>query len=179
MFNLLPKREKEMIRKEYKTRLFAVILCFSFATFLIGGVSLIPSYTLSSQKEKSAEARFETLSRNVQKGEEAHLERELLDAKEKVSLLRRESPRLYFYEFLIKISTLKSEGVILGGVSVLATKEKKKEVRISGEATNRNTLVAFSRALEGTGLFEGVEIPVSSFAKEADIPFSIATMVNF
>ncbi len=179
MFNLLPKREKDTIRTEYRTRLVVVVLCFSFATFLIAGISLLPSLLLSSQREKSAQERVDDISKRVKEGEVARLDEALLDAKKKLSLLRRESPRIYLYELLVKISSLKSGNVAIENVTVTEMVGGKREVHVGGEAANRTALVSFSRALEGTGLFEAVEIPVSNFAKDTAIPFSINVKGNF
>src|SRR3989338_8812644 len=171
MFNLLPKQEKEAIRREYRTRLVIVILWFSFATLVIASVLLVPSILLSSQKEKVAEQRFETLSKSVEKDNTVNLDAVLRKAQSHLSLLS--------HELLVNIVSTKTDSVSLARFSFAKASEGKRYADINGIAKDRATLLSFVKALERSGLFEKVEVPISNFAEDTDIEFSIRVLGVF
>lgn len=179
MFNLLPKQEKEAIRREYRLRLAVVILWFSFATFVIASLLLLPSFFLSAQKEKAAQARFETLAKSVARQETAGLGEVLLAAQSQLELLSREPPRSFLYELLIKIVSSKSAKISLESMTIRDAAPGKRIIHLTGVARDRGALLAFSRALESNTLFEQVELPISNLAKESEIPFSITGSGTF
>lgn len=176
MFNLLPKTEKEAIRRQYRLRLAVIILWLSFGTFLIASVLLIPSYLLSSQKEKSARARFEALSKAVEQESAAELDKVLLDAKTRLALLSDKPPKVYLHELLVQVVSQKGNNISLSGFSFADSTEGKRGIDISGVAKDRTALLSFVKSLERTGLFEKVEVPISNFAKNTDIGFTVRTV---
>jgi len=179
MFNLLPKQEKEAIRREYRIRLAIVILWFSFATLVIASVLLVPSILLSSQKEKAAEQRFDTLSKSIKKDDAAALDSVLRKAQSHLALLSHEAPTVLLHELLVNIVSTKTDSVSLARFSFAKASEGKRYADINGISKDRATLLAFVRALERSGLFEKVEVPISNFAEDTDIEFSIRALGVF
>lgn len=51
-------------------------------------------------------------------------------------------------------------------------------ILISGIARNRESLVSFGNILRETNKFSSVEVPVSSLAKEKDLPFSMNIFIE-
>ncbi len=178
MFNLLPKAEKDKILREYRIRLAVVVLWFIFATFILASVSVFPSYVLSSDKVKSAQRRFDTLSESVSHGRNADLDAVLADAKMQLSLLSHEPPKAFLHELMLRIVSLKTDGISLSSLSFTGV-GKKGEASIIGIAADRNALLAFSKELERAQIFEKVEVPPSNFAKNAGIEFSIRVIGGF
>lgn len=176
MFNLLPQTEKETIRREYRFRLVIVALGLTFVTLLIAGILLVPSVLLSSQKEEAAERRFEVLMKSVEKGKTEELDKTLLEAKALLGLLPHEAPLVLLHELLLNIVSAKTNRISLGNFSLADAGEGKQRVDLSGVAKDRTALVAFVKSLEQSGLFEKVEVPISNFAKDTDIEFSIVAL---
>lgn len=173
MFNLLPKAEKEAIRRAYRIRLAIVILWLSFATLIVASALLLPSFLLSSQKEKAAEQRFKTLSKSVARGNVSDLNTLLSDAQSRLQLLSHNAPEVFLYEMLMRVVPVKGGAVSLSGISFTTVEGKSRHIDITGVAKNRAALLAYVRALERLGLFEKVDVPISNFAKDADINFSL------
>lgn len=173
MFNLLPKTEKETIRREYRVRLAVVCLWLSFAVFIAASILLFPSFLLSSDKEKTAQEHFETLSKSVGRSNAAELDATLRDAKSRLALLSRASPKMFLHELLTLIVSIKTDRISLTRFAFVSPAEGKREVDIVGVGKDRAALTAFIKALERTGLFEKVEVPISNFAKDTDIDFSV------
>ncbi len=179
MFNLLPKTEKEIIRREYRTRLAVVCLWFSFAVFAFSSLLLLPALFLSSEKEKTAQEHFETLSKSVGRSNAAELDATLKDAKSRLALFSRASPKMFLHEMLALIVSIKTDRISLTRFAFVAPAEGKREVDIVGVGKNRSALTAFIKALERTRLFEKVEVPISNFAKDTDIDFSARASGEF
>ena len=178
MFNLLPKAEKDAVRREYRIRLAVVILWFSSGTFLVASFLLLPSFFLSTEKERAALRQSETLGKSVEMAEAANLEKTLLTIKHKLSALAKEPPPLFLYEVLVRIAEKRPKGLSLDSFTVV-TKEGKREVHIVGVAQSRTLLVAFERALSRSGLFEHVDLPVANLAKQSDSEFSLRGRLTF
>ena len=173
MFNLLPKTEKEAIRREYRIRLATVILWMLFATVLIDATLLIPSHFLSSQKEKAALGQFETLSANVRKENAAAVGSILSDAQARLSFLSHTPPKVFFHEALVQVASVRGSKISVEGISFTEGDDGKWKFVIQGRAADRTALLSYAKGLERTGIFKKVEVPISDFAKDVDIAFSL------
>lgn len=179
MFSLLPKDEKVKIRREYRVRLAVVILWFSFVTLVAASLLLLPAYFLSSQKEKAVLREADMLAKSVEAAEAADLEKVLLGVKDKLAFVRRESPPLRLYELIREVAKRRSQGIVLGTLTIVDAENDKRRINVSGKAATRNSLVAFEKALQSSGLFERVELPVGSLAKDSDSDFSLDAIGDF
>jgi Tfp pilus assembly protein PilN len=173
MFNLLPKAEKEAIRREYRMRLAVVILWFSFATLLIASFLLLPAFVLSSAKEKAAVHRFATLSAEVESANGAKLRDLLADTQSRLRFFSKKAPAARWHEILTQLVSLKPDGVSLMSVSFTDGENGSRRVTIAGTARNRTGLRAFAKSLERVSFFEKIDVPISNYTKDTDIEFSI------
>jgi hypothetical protein len=71
-----------------------------------------------------------------------------------------------------KIFSAKSSNISLSSVS-LDHKSDSWSLSVGGRAATRESLVDFSKKLGGISDFSGIDLPVSSLAKNKDISFSI------
>ena len=179
MLNLLPQPEKAALTQEYRLRLAIVILLMSFTTFVVSSILLVPSVLLSSQKEKSAEDRFALLTKSVEKGGVSELEEILREGKIVLKLVSHKDPKVSLSESLMRIVSAKPQQISLNNFSFVRDGTEKVKVDISGVAENRAALLSFEKTLEQTGLFEKVTVPVSNFARDSDIEFTIQTVGIF
>lgn len=172
MFNLLPKAEKDAIRREYRIRLSVVILWFSFTTVLLASILLLPTYSLSTKKEKAALLESATLSKSVQAEEASRFGELLFEVKRRLDLVQHEPPEIYFYELIGEIANSRASGISLSNITITKAAASL-SIDIGGIADTRNSLVAFQKALAQTDLFETVEFPVSNLAKDRNSEFAI------
>lgn len=173
MFNLLPKAKKKLIRREYHARLAVVSLWFLFAVLIMSSLLLLPSFFLSSFKERAAREQFMALSGSTDQDKAAELDVVLADTAARVALLAGQDPKVFLHELLTLVVSIKSDSISFTTVSFGAPAEGKRDLLIAGIAKDRAALLAFVRALEKTGVFETVEAPISNFAKDADITFEV------
>jgi|SRR3989344_5390725 len=177
MFNLLPKTDKDAVRREYRTRLLVVVLWFSFATFITASVVLLPSLFLSSGKEKSAAERFGVLSKDMKADEVQKLDSLLQSARDRLRLLHGSLPKLRFSELILGVAAEKNAQISLESFTLTPLPSGELQVTIAGVAADRNALVTFAKALEARGIFEEVELPLANLARDIDVRFSLRAKV--
>lgn len=178
MFNLLPKAEKDAIRREYRTRLAVVVLWFFFATMLIASILLLPSYFLSTQNEKAALRQSETITKSIKAEESSKFNEVLSGIKSRLDVVTHKPPALYLYELISRIAKERGSGISFEGMTI-SREEGLRRVDIGGIAQTRNALVAFQKALMGTGLFKTVEFPVADLAKDGNSAFTLTARGDF
>lgn len=179
--NLLPTTEKESLKKGLKLRFVIVMAFLLAASFLVGFIMLLPSYFLARAHLTLAESG----NYNAAAGNE-NLDKEILnlpgEINFKLKFLQSNIASLPSVDVLYKIINPMPEGVTLDSVSFSRNQKYKGEdginVLISGKALNRDSLLSFSTTLKDSNYFSSVDVPVSSFTKNKDIPFSMDIFIK-
>ena len=87
-----------------------------------------------------------------------------------------EYPELVPYlDFVIKQKTVL---IKISNISYVVTDVKNSQLNIDGVSNNREALRDFVKTLEASGKFKTVDIPVSNYAKDKDLPFSIKLTIS-
>ncbi len=176
MFTFLPHSSRQSVTREYKKRLFFVylvsIICLGFAWI----ASLVPSYVLVSARLSDAESRKSTLAQGGDTVKIDETEKELDAIRQKITILGPISERVPVSTAIAQLFSRVPEGVVLSSFSI---RRQGGAIVVSGTAKNRETLVAFSKALEGDAFFKKVELPVSNFTKGKDVPFTMSLSGSF
>jgi hypothetical protein len=175
MINLIPEQQKKEIQKEYYMHgvYYALILIAMLA--LAGCVILAPSYILSLSKRNAAQ--FEITS--LKQGETFALAQELKNTiqtiNEKLSIFPKK-PVLssVVSEVVYEVEKVLPQGITLVSIRILSDVEKTRTVEVSGTSNTRDTLLSFVKKLETTERFSNVVLPVSSYAKGTNIPFTVS-----
>lgn len=173
MVNLLPRSVVRALVFRYYTRLFTLGCAFIGCAFLISAAFLGPSFILATRAGEAAERYAQAAEESVGLKERSGVSESMRVLNERVSLL--DAGSLYPQSTEIIEAMLKP---LPRGVSVTAfayaTGEGAANVSVSGVAETRVALLAYAEALRASGQFEGVNVPVSQLALDADIPFSIS-----
>lgn len=176
MANLLPVAEKKRIQTIYAKRLFIVSL-FSLLILITGGlVTLLPALFASIVKEKAAHDRLNIVAEIVSAEERKNLEKNAADINKKTKILSGESERFISLSYALKkIIERKNPHIFITSFFYDSAQEAEalRAVTISGTSVNRQTLVLFVNELRAEDIFSEVNVPVSNFVKNTDIPFSI------
>jgi len=173
MFNLMPKPEKILIRGRYNRRLLSVM-------FLAAGVSAVfavllaaPSYILSLSKNNLAEQNLKKLDNPTDAKEAKDFQTLVETTKKKTDILSAEKSETSFAKIADKVSRLLPAGVSIFSFSFQPDGKGGGKLAMEGKSKARTNLMIFARALEKETNFSGIDLPVSNFAKESDIDFSI------
>ncbi len=178
--NLLPPAEKEELRQGLKVRSLIVSSFLVAATFLVGLILLLPSYFLA--RGNLAKTGEESQLLYVKNDDAANLLDLPQEINSKLEFLRSHAQERLVSDSLYEILQFSSRGITLDSVifsrNQVQSGENNDIFALSGIAADRETLVAFSAALKASGLFAAVDVPVSSLAKDRDLPFTLNIFIE-
>lgn len=174
MINLLPKTEKENLKKGLKLRFIIVALSLLSALFLIGFFMFLPSYFLASgYLSKIIPGNYFLESKDDNSIEE--ILNLPVEISSKLSFFQSNIDNISVADYFSKIVDYLPEKVQLNSVSFSKNKNYKEKngvvILISGVAANRDSLVSFSTLLKESNSFSDVEVPVSSLTRDKNLPF--------
>lgn len=180
MFNLLPFEEKKKLRKEYRRRIFVVFLLMIIVAEAIMAILLVPTIILVISQEKDFKAQLLEYGELSAEGEGGSFNALLKETTEKLNELSPAKNKALPSEAIIKIVKTKTIGIHLERFTYKAGKDfATGDFTIDGKAETRDALLLFRKALEAEKSFSAVRLPVSNFAQEKDIPFSVGVTVSF
>jgi hypothetical protein len=175
MINLIPKEEKKKRTADFFLRLSAIFLLMaSFAVF-IACVTILPAYILSLQKNSSVDQKLK-IQKNISLPDLG--ERSLATAKDldgKLSLMENAEKNEFPVSRKIINSIIfnKTSSIKITHISYENDGTLGKKISINGVASSRAALLSFSQALGYDSDFKKVDLPISNFVKESNIPFSL------
>ncbi len=182
MLHLLPDYHKEKVISEYKGRVLTIFSIGIFVLVLISSVFLIPVYisthgrfAIVDQQKKDLEAQISRSENN----DDAEKVKEIVSA---VGVLKQYAPKELPSSVFNRILVNKPKGVVITGFIYTPPSTPFSEdlttVDISGMAVSRVALAGFNDALKKDKVFKSVFIPISSFAKDRDIQFTVKLTIS-
>lgn len=177
MLNLLPPAEKKRIHHEAFVRLCTalsatVIVASVFGSLILYAAKLYMEGRVMEIKTEQAKA-----ARSIPAGM-ADLNKEAVLTEKKIRTLLPESD-LSLVEIIKKISVDKPSGVAISGFSYNFKDPKNADVTVAAVADNRESILRFADNLRKEVGFIHVDVPVSNFAKDTNIGFSLSLSVTF
>lgn len=179
MLNLLPQQDKKEVVTEQWLRFSVVTLFFLSALGIFGTTLLSSSFFLSREKEASATRQNETLEKDIARESGDRSVEILKNAAHKASaLMAAADADPGAYELVQTVVGHRPSSIKITGIAVKSTASGGRTLSITGEARDRDALLAFSHTLESEKAFSSVSVPVSNFAEAEDINFSILVDVR-
>jgi len=172
MLKLLTDEGRAKISHEYKIRRFIVILLALILVAVITVIGLMPSYSLSSTREREALERLRLTSQEDLQSEGKELRAWLADINKELSTLEPSLDKDKPSDFVYSILNLKSSGIKLTSFSWSKNKDKI-SLSVSGTASDRQTLVRFENSISSSELFSDATLPISDLANDRNISFQI------
>lgn len=80
-------------------------------------------------------------------------------------------PKIVHYLNIVFLN--KSKPISIDDVSYIDTNEKNAVLTINGSSATREALLSFVKNLQTSGAFSAVDLPISNYAKDKDLDFSI------
>lgn len=175
MANLITEKQKKTIRTEYIIRLSAASLLVAGLLGLFLLAYVVPYYVSVRDKDLKVAEQFQ----NVISAENKENVGE--SASRIVSTTLEELKTIEVYaqgniipsEEFIKIIENKNPDIRLTRLSFNKIKKGQGQILVSGLAKNREGLVDFIEALKSKARFNSVDSPISDFAKDSDISFTL------
>jgi hypothetical protein len=178
--NLLPKTEKENLKKGLKSRFTIVALSMLSLSLFVGFIMLLPSYFLVSSYLSEVVSE-----NNISKSKDDASIKKILnlpvEISSKLDFFQSNISDISVVDYFSKVIGYLPKGVRLDSVSFSRNSDKGKNstvVLVSGTSLDRDSLVSFSTLLENSNLFSSVEVPVSSLTRDKNLPFSMNLLIK-
>jgi hypothetical protein len=175
MANLITDKQKKIINRDYLIRLWTIyFLIFSLlGIFFLAYV--IPYFFSVSKKDLLVAERFQPVI-NVENKENIgasanRIVNQTLDEMKAVEIYSQNTltPSVY----LNKVIASQNREIHLTRLSFIQKEKGQGQISVGGQADSREGLVAFIDSLKSQNSFVAVESPISDFAKDSDLFFSL------
>lgn len=173
MFTFLPRGYREDTIREYRTRVLTVFVALCIVLVILSIALTMPTFvSLYYQKTVAASEKAQAEALQAQSADSsASAAVARVDAR--LAAIRQGTSERTVISLFERLLAPSRPGISITALSA-ARDEKNGTLRVEGVAATRESLVAFSRALQGEPSFASVDLPVSSLAKNRDIQFSIS-----
>jgi len=177
--NLLSPDRVQSFRRSYFFRLGALGSVVLALLVIIHGIFLLPTHIFLTKKIAANEFELTGLSRSILSAGETSFEARLAvlsKSVERIELLGANEPVI---KTLTKTLDILHTGIVLTGLSFAApTTKKGTTISLSGIAATRDTLRQYQIALSNAPFIASADLPVSTYAKDTKIPFTIVVTLT-
>jgi hypothetical protein len=176
--DLLPSDRQRILRRHYLFRLATVVTIIVLILVVSAAALLVPTYMYLLSAGQAREARLATVESTLSSGDGSKLAHRLAALETDAATIATLSATPSASEVIRKTLTVARSGVALTGLSYVPEDGSKPgALTVSGVAATRNSLRAYQLALLGAPGFSSADLPVSSYAKDHDIPFAISVIL--
>lgn len=171
---LLPEKERNILKREYRIRLAIFLLFFMSCSVLIGILALIPSYILSYSQEKVALNDIEKLQKSRKNSGVDVLLKELSQASKIATKIKNSTKDSSPSKLIALIVSYKNQGITIDSFDIVSSQTATSTmVNIRGKASTRDLLIKFKERLISDGSVLKVDLPVSDLVKNRDIQYNM------
>lgn len=175
MLNLLLTEEKKEIKKEYVFRYVTIFFFGLSAIFTLIFISLIPTYVLLKLDQKVLNQELSVAQDAQLNSDRQRLKEKLADLQKTLNIVDTENSNIAYY--IQSITDKQPRDINILKIDFKKT-ETSKSIVIQGTSNSRGGLASFIDVLETVPEFTSVNLPFSSFARDADVPFSITINIT-
>ncbi len=161
-----------MVLVEYQKRLALLGCLFVLTTVVIGSVLLLPSYLIGhgrlsevEQKQKDIEQKLAVLNA----GTTGDIVKDMTEKSIALAPLGAKSNTSILIDALNKVTI---PGILIDHYGYTLNADKTLTFDISGIASTRDVLLAFSDALNKSNVFTGANVPLSSLRDQHSVAFT-------
>lgn len=173
MLNLLPEDQKKKVVAEYTKRIWATISLGAISVVIISATFLIPVYLMSHGTYADSLKVKRELEKQISISQKDTSAEGVKDIAATVSILKKYTPVDMPSRLIESVIKAKPGGISLARISYTPSQDSPDTIDITGKANTRASLVSFSKNLQADTDFSSIYIPISNFAREKDIDFSV------
>ncbi|MCC2630954.1 MAG: seg [Candidatus Paceibacter sp.] len=177
MINLLPDNEKKLIDKEYKLRRAVLVVGACIAVVFILIMVLVPSYIMAFFRTKAVDSGMLVQDSQTEKNA-AELARQIEDAKVLTKVLAPKTVSVVPSNIIPLLVSHKSDRNSITDIQFTRNTDGTAKVLVQGIAKTRESLSTFTDALSKEPTITAVDVPVSNFAKDANIEYNFTVSVK-
>lgn len=172
--NLLPEDRQRTLRHGYFLRFGVVATIFLILLTCAAAVLLLPTYVFLAASANAKEIRLASIESTASSTDGSALSTELsaLSDDSKILGMLTETPSMS--AIIRSVLAIPRPGITLSGFSYAPVGDKNSNVlTISGVSMTRDALRNYQLAMQSAPFATSADLPVSVYAKDADIGFTI------
>lgn len=172
--NLLSPERQRALRRDYFVRYGVAVVVAITILIVIAGILLFPTYVFLTKALSAKEARLASIESKLSSADEVTLSARLSNLAHSTTILMRLSKIPSTSVLIRNLLAVSHPGITLSGFSYTPSADKNANIlTISGTATTRDALRAYQVALQDTSFIQTADLPISVYAKDTDISFTV------
>ncbi len=176
--DLLPLERRHKLHRAYLFRLATVSALFGAALFFIATGLLLPTRLLLGREVKARQTQLMTVGATLSSTADAALSQQLASFKSDVATLATLQDTPMATTVMTEVLAVARPGVVLTGFMYTPAQSKRAgSLSITGIASNRAALQAYQAALQAAPFATSADLPVSAYARAANIAFTITVIL--
>jgi hypothetical protein len=171
--NLIPRDRRKAVDSLYTIRLWSVAILF--LSFLVVSAVLlrIPLYIYQYQQVQTQKHDLEMLTSRLQASQGQSVTSRFKTLNDNIAYMSRLATSSQATAATAAILNVPHPGIVISGLSYSpSTKGTDGKMTLTGTAATRTSLHQYIDALSGQPYVKNVDLPISAYAKENDIPFT-------
>ncbi len=180
MSNLLPVAQKKSILGMYRKRFVSIGLLTLSALLVAAALLTLPSFLFLKSSEIVLTAKRDTLASYETSTIARTLTTTITDVNSRLSVFpASETSSPLISDFMNPVLLAKTDAVHLTDFSYTkGTTPNTATIKVTGTADSRVALLAFTDKLKSVGSFSNVNVPITNFIKDSDVPFTISATLT-
>ena len=171
--NLLPNSRRGRLVREYKFRLGVIAVVTTVLLILCAGVLLIPTYVFLVETVRAKETRLASVQSTLSSKDEIALAERLSALSDDVVFLTALSEKPSVSGLVSSVLGVSRPGVTVSGFTYAAADSGSGTLTVSGIAATRDALRRYQLAMQEAPFVRKADLPVSAYAKDTNIAFTI------
>lgn len=172
--NLLPQERQKLLSRDYLLRAGVVTSVLATILVLSSAVLLVPTYVFLSGNANAKKTELARIESALSSSEEAALSERLATLSANAASLASLSNARSVSALIRGVLSIPRPGVALSSISVASSKDNGSgTIIISGKSATRDSLRSYQLAMQGAPFARSAVLPVSAYAKDSDISFTI------
>ncbi len=172
--NLLPLERQRTLSRDYFFRLSVVTIVLITILVVVAGLLLLPTHVFLTQSAATKQVHLSNVESILLSSNEAELSTRLAALARDVSVLSALGSAPSASGVLRFALAVPRPGVTLSDFTYTPAKEKTQGIlEISGTAATRDALRSYQLALQNASFASAANLPVSAYAKDTGISFTI------
>lgn len=176
--NLLPAARRASLARDYRFRFGVAALAALVALIFCAGALLVPTYVFLAGTIRAKEVRLASVRSTMSSADEKALAERLSMLSNNVTTLSDFSNGLSASGLVRSVLAVPRPGVVLSGFVYTSGANKSDTLAISGTAATRDVLRRYQLSLQEVSFVRTADLPVSAYAKDAHIPFTITLTLS-
>ncbi len=179
LVNLLPPEREKQETRGYYLRLTSTVLVFAAFLLLCASVLQGPLLLFQWERMRALNAESNALSGQLSSTSGGEFSNRIKRLEGNISYLSRLATSTSVTENVASLTGLPHTGVQLSGLSYVPGTKNSGNMTISGMASTRTALQRYVDVLGTVPFVKNADLPISAYAKDSDIPFTITVTGTF